>query len=220
MGSRRRLRRGSFPDHGRGRREVQSVNNGPESAHATETVRYLADRQAILDVVSRYCRGIDRIDADLVRSCYHEGAVDHHIGFTGTVNEFISWCFPLLRELGGTRHVIANHLCEVNGDVAVAESYVLAYHWQEPYDDRERNFAGHGRYVDRFERGADGHWRIAARTALADIATPILPMPVPAADPDASSTQDPSYSVAEAAFRELRVDEGKPISAFVKHGST
>lgn len=196
------------------------MNYGPDPAHATETVRYLADRQAILDVVSRYCRGIDRIDADLVRSCYHEGAIDHHIGFTGTVDEFITWCFPLLRELGGTRHVIANHLCEVNGDVAVAESYVLAYHWQEPYDDVGRNFVGHGRYVDRLERGADGRWRIAERTALADVATPISPISVPTAIPGTSSAQDPSYSIAEAAFGELRSDEQKAISAFVKHSST
>lgn len=196
------------------------MNYGPDPAHATETVRYLADRQAILDVVSRYCRGIDRIDADLVRSCYHDGAIDHHIGFAGTADEFISWCFPLLREFGGTRHVIANHLCEVNGDVAVAESYVLAHHWQEPYDDLERNFIGHGRYVDRFERGADGHWRIAERTALADMATPISPIPVPVAIPAASSAQDPSYSIAESAFGDLRSDEWKAISAFVKNSVT
>ena len=35
----------------------------------------LADRLEIRDVVYRYCRGIDRREYDLVRSCYHHDAV-------------------------------------------------------------------------------------------------------------------------------------------------
>nr|WP_213245328.1 nuclear transport factor 2 family protein [Gordonia pseudamarae] len=41
-----------------------------------EQLRDLLDRQAICDVVARYCRAIDRRDFDLLRTCYHPGAVD------------------------------------------------------------------------------------------------------------------------------------------------
>jgi hypothetical protein len=43
----------------------------------------LLDKQAIYDVLLRYCRRIDRVDVDLVRSGYHAGAIDHHTGFEG-----------------------------------------------------------------------------------------------------------------------------------------
>ena len=38
----------------------------------------LGDQQAIRDVLARYWRGIDRGDADLVRSTYHPDARDAH----------------------------------------------------------------------------------------------------------------------------------------------
>ncbi|MER2157629.1 nuclear transport factor 2 family protein, partial [Rhodococcus sp. (in: high G+C Gram-positive bacteria)] len=35
----------------------------------------LIDKQAIREVVLTYCRGIDRLDFDLVRSAYHPDAI-------------------------------------------------------------------------------------------------------------------------------------------------
>ncbi len=57
----------------------------------TEPVAGLLARQEIHDVVLRYCRGVDRLDLDLVRDCYHPGALDHHTGFDGTVAEYVPW---------------------------------------------------------------------------------------------------------------------------------
>ncbi|MCW3843595.1 nuclear transport factor 2 family protein, partial [Micromonospora yasonensis] len=95
----------------------------------------LADRQHIHEVVLRYCRGIDRLDLDLVRSAYHPDGVDHHTGFDGPVDEFLAWVEPLLRRLTGTTHIVGNHLVELHGDRAVAETYGTAVHWGEPADD-------------------------------------------------------------------------------------
>lgn len=39
---------------------------------ADRAVRVLLDKQAITEVVLRYCRGVDRLDMALVRSCYHD----------------------------------------------------------------------------------------------------------------------------------------------------
>ncbi|WP_221890845.1 nuclear transport factor 2 family protein [Microbispora sp. KK1-11] len=35
-----------------------------------------SDQQEIHEVVLRYCRGVDRLDMDLVRSAYHPDAID------------------------------------------------------------------------------------------------------------------------------------------------
>lgn len=159
----------------------------------------LLDRQAIRDVVLRYCRGIDRMDRDLVRACYHSDAIDHHVGFSGTVDEFIEWCWPGLAQMHGTRHVMANHLCEVSRDAAVAESYVLTYHWGDPADGLSRNFVGHGRYVDRFERREDRVWRIAERRVIAELITEIgIPPGSPGSGPvpGRGDRTDPVYAMA------------------------
>ena len=57
----------------------------------------LLDKQEIEEVVLRYCRGIDRRDFDLVRSCYHPDARDRHGSFDGTVDEAKQSDEPLLR---------------------------------------------------------------------------------------------------------------------------
>ncbi|MGA8371952.1 MAG: nuclear transport factor 2 family protein, partial [Acidimicrobiales bacterium] len=70
-----------------------------------------------------------------------------------------------LRRFAGTMHLIGNHLCELAGDTAYAETYGTAHHWGEPLEDPARNFTSAFRYVDRFERRA-GDWRIAERFAV------------------------------------------------------
>ncbi|WP_235681153.1 nuclear transport factor 2 family protein [Tomitella gaofuii] len=122
----------------------------------------LAAKQQIRDAVMRYCRGIDRLDMAAVRSAYHPDGVDHHSGFDGPVDGFIAWVEPLLRTLDGTRHEIANHLAEVRGDRAVAESYGVARHWGA---HRAMNFTTGLRYVDYFERRG-GTWAIVERFAV------------------------------------------------------
>lgn len=124
-----------------------------------------ADREQIHRVVLQYCRGIDRLDMELVRAAYHPGGVDHHTGFDGTVDEYIEWVSAALRRLDGTMHIVGNHLVELHGDAAVAETYGTAVHWGEPGDDPLRNFTSGFRYVDLMSY-AHGRWAIAERWAV------------------------------------------------------
>jgi hypothetical protein len=133
-------------------------------AHDPE-VQQLLDRQAIRDVVLRYCRGIDRLDLELVRACYHPDATDDHGTFRGTRDEYVEWVAGVLRRFTGTMHLVGNQLVELAGDVARSETYGVAYHHGDPPEDRRRNFTTGFRYVDRFER-RDGEWRIATRVAV------------------------------------------------------
>ncbi len=132
----------------------------------------LQDVQAIRDVVACYCRGIDRLDFDLVRRAYHPDGVDHHTGFDGTVDEYISWVSRSLDYLAGTTHFIGNHHVDfVGDDIAISETYVMATHWGKPGTDERANFTTGARYVDLMER-RDGRWAIAERWAVREWTRP------------------------------------------------
>jgi len=51
-------------------------------------VARLEDRAEIRECMMRYARGMDRRDRDVLRSAYHDGAIDDHVGFTGDVDDF------------------------------------------------------------------------------------------------------------------------------------
>ena len=126
------------------------------------TVAELLDRQAIHDVVLRYCRGIDRRDFELVRSCYHPDGIDHHTGFDGNVDEYLAWVQPKLEELAGTMHHVGNHLVELYGDLAISETYATNVHWGHPEIGA---FTSGARFVDLMERRG-GRWAIKERWAV------------------------------------------------------
>ena len=97
----------------------------------------LIAKQEITDVVYRYARGIDRLDFELVRSCYHPDAYDDHGAFKGSVDEFIEMCEGFLPRWTATMHFMGNVLVdEIDGDSARAETYAVAYHRREATVDR------------------------------------------------------------------------------------
>lgn len=127
-------------------------------------VQDLRDRQEILDLVNNYGRGLDRLDAALIRQAFHPDAVDNHGPFTGGVDEFVPFAVECEATFLGTHHGITSHNCEIDGDEAHAESYVF---WFVRMPDGETVGAGGGRYLDRLER-RDGKWGISVRQLLMD----------------------------------------------------
>lgn len=126
----------------------------------------LADKQEIYDLICRYCRGVDRLDRTLMRSCYHDDATDKRGFVGGTADEFCDFAISMLRALVSTQHLIGNALIEVEGDTAFGEIYLTAHH-RLIVDGVEKDLFVGGRYVDRYER-RDGVWKIAYRTELHD----------------------------------------------------
>ena len=51
-------------------------------------IQELIDRTRIYDVLTRYCRALDRCDVDLMRSVYWDDARDDHGVFNGGAQEF------------------------------------------------------------------------------------------------------------------------------------
>lgn len=165
---------------------------------------HLTDRLEIRDLAARYCRAIDRRQLEDLREIYAPGGIDHHTGFTGSVEEYIEWLRGLLLRLDGTLHVLGNHLAEIRGDEAIAETYATAYHWGTPAHDPAKNFTTIVRYVDDLVR-FEGRWRIRERWAVREQAFSdagrILPRTQPG--PLASHGADDPYTRLAANFREV-----------------
>lgn len=130
-----------------------------------EMVRELYDRQKIREVVTNYCRGVDRMDKDLLMSCYHPDAIDDHGFFVDGPEAFWDWVNHYHNNAQVThQHIITNHTCDLDGDVAHSETY-----WFFAGMDA-KTFAltlGGGRYLDRMEK-REGTWRIAARKCVSE----------------------------------------------------
>ncbi|GAA0609008.1 nuclear transport factor 2 family protein [Sporichthya brevicatena] len=151
-------------------------------------------RADITEALHRYCRGIDRMDADLIRSAYHsDGYDDHGDVFRGSVEDYITWVLNVLAErFDSTMHTLTNITIEQDGGVAHVESYLIAYHVTKGGGSLKVFGA---RYVDRFEDRPGAGWRIAHRTLVSEwqteqtgfVATP------PGTAPAARDRTDPSY---------------------------
>lgn len=129
-------------------------------------VQRLLDESQIRAVVVRYARAIDRIDFDLLRSCYHPDAIDDHGIFNGTIDEFVAFLSPRLHRHLSSTHFLGNHEVVIEGDVAFAETVCIASQRDVGTDGGpEEEMSGIVRYCDRFER-RDGEWRIAHRIVI------------------------------------------------------
>jgi SnoaL-like domain len=129
----------------------------------------LLAKDAIRDVLMDLARGTDRLDAELIRSCYHADATDDHNAFRGSPGAFADWVLANLSHFAVTMHFLGNVRIEVSGGVAWAETYCVAHHLFRPDDpDGERDLVLGLRYFDRFERREAAGWRIALRRCVFD----------------------------------------------------
>jgi hypothetical protein len=151
-----------------------------------ERLTILLAKQEIYELMCRYCRGVDRMDAELTLSCFWPGAIDVHVGrngrlHTGTAEELFAREWEWFGEFTASQHHLCNMLIEVDGDRAVAETYQFSFYWREPGDDPEFNWQNSNRYRDVFER-RHGEWRILRRDFLRNFSLPIRPTGFPTAE--------------------------------------
>jgi hypothetical protein len=142
-----------------------------------QMVRELYDKQQIREVVERFARGNDRRDRELFTSCYHPDALDDRAMYVGGPAELFDWCVPShLCYYRTHQHIVTNHVCEIDGDVAHAETYWM---FAGMLNEGDKLTLFGGRYIDRFEK-RDGVWKIAARKTVVEWwGTPIDGMVTP-----------------------------------------
>ena len=139
-----------------------------------DLLRRLADKDEIRDVIMRYGRGVDRLDEELLRSCYHPDSHDDHGHWKGNGHDFAAFIVTSLpARTHHSTHAVTNCLVELDpedANVARAESTSLAHLRRTDDDGVEWLDVFAGRYVDRFERRS-GVWRIAHRVVVHDWST-------------------------------------------------
>lgn len=129
-------------------------------------LQYLTDIQDIREVIARHARGCDRHDAACNASAFHEGGV-HELGnrvFDGKLyGEHSNMGLAMMFD--ATIHTPVLQTCEVDGDVAHAESYVIGIMLHK---GGETSQVVAGRYIDRLERRG-GRWGIMVRRVTVEI---------------------------------------------------
>lgn len=136
-----------------------------------QQIQTLVAKDQIRDVIMRYARGVDRLDEELIRSCYHEDSTDDHGHWKGPGQDFASFIVQSLKERSHhTTHSIANVLIEINPNdhnKARSEAFSLAYLRRTDESGNEWLDFFSGRYIDKFESRND-EWRISERVIVHD----------------------------------------------------
>lgn len=154
------------------------------------SLQFLLDKNAIHEGLLRYTRSMDRVDWDMVTTIfaphapanygmYYEGDFE---GFVEYVNDYHFW------NTFCRQHRIFNETITIDpdGQHAASETYLMVT-LREPFNDGAQGFEfcpsrhntdymdkdyyipqlvdtiGYGRYLDRWEKQADGKWRITER---------------------------------------------------------
>jgi len=160
----------------------------------TDRVETLLAKQEIYELACKYCRALDRLDAELMRSVFFEDAYCEYGFFNGSAAAFADFAMKALGGHVANHHMLGNVLIEVEGDEAFGEVYFHAYHKLEAasgsgFDD----LVIAGRYLDRYEK-RDGLWKMAYRSEITDWSR-------------TTPTNDPYFEMAPGGLRGSRADD-------------
>jgi hypothetical protein len=166
----------------------------------------LLNRQDIMDALTRFSRGMDRLDRDIFLSAFHTDAVIAAGPFVGGPKDLYDWASKM-HETGqsATHHNMMNHTCDIDGDVAHTETYYL-------FVGRNRddtNWIAGGRYIDRLER-RNGQWKIALRTNAIEWSGMVPTMAIPFSDvPDIHGNGAPLRSKEDSSYTRPLINQRK-----------
>jgi hypothetical protein len=131
------------------------------SATEVTALRRLLDRNAIVECINRYARGIDRGDVELMGTAYHSDAVeDHGGGYVGAVDGLLPYLIETHKQFPGYQRFVTNFSIDIDGDEAHCESY-----WLTVLAMDDKAILNGGRYVDRLKK-RDGEWGIVNRVVV------------------------------------------------------
>jgi SnoaL-like domain len=165
----------------------------------------LVAKQAITEVIHRYCRGLDRMDRPLADTVWHPGGTaDYGPGFRGTGAAFLDFVWDVHARYECHSHLVANTLIELDLSEGSAgtETYVAVWLRAAPKDGLVVDQFHRGRYVDSWScRG--GVWAIDHRQYVGDVRHETV---YSAHDPawttlGARDPTDPSYEVLAGLHR-------------------
>ena len=130
-------------------------------------VQGLKDREAIREVIHRYCQAVDRCDLDMLKSCYWEDGYDDHGFFAGNAHEFAEYVIPCLEKVDSSMHSITNTRFKFDGDRCACASQWAVTH-RLAHDDGFTDFLHQGRYLDVGGK-REGEWKLLHRVIAGDL---------------------------------------------------
>ena len=132
----------------------------------------LLAKQEIRDGLSRYCRGLDRMDKEMAYNVWHEdGTALYYDMFEGTGYGFVDWVWEAHVPMQCHSHQITNVLTKVDTDTAVSEAYVTVVLWTlADVNGKQMETVARGRYLDRWSK-REGRWAIDHREHVLDMRT-------------------------------------------------
>jgi hypothetical protein len=155
------------------------------ASSVSKLVQLCSDRQEIQNVLGTYCRAIDRLDVELLKSIYHPDGTDNHGPYAASAHEFADIIVKRLKAaVNYGFHTVTHSVIDVHGLYATAESYYYGYHTVGPGYDKIAEFFGKqyadeqvrngkigqtheyvaaGRYLDVLEK-RKGKWKILHRS--------------------------------------------------------
>lgn len=136
--------------------------------NAAAAIRELVAKDQIKLAIARLQRGLDRRDAALLSSAFHDDAAVDYSFFDGSAADFCAMMTggPDRPAHQVTMHRPTNLWIRVSGDAAISESYIIAYSPSGEGTDAVQSLIG-GRYLDRHEC-RNGDWRLTHRTYVLD----------------------------------------------------
>lgn len=127
-------------------------------------IRNLLDRAAIHDLLVTLALAQDERDWDALADCYLPDAVYVHPGGElHGVDDIVGRTRTALTPLDACQHLLGTILVTIDGPEATGVTYFQAQHVRRGLPGGELYVIA-GTYRDRFQRAADGSWRIARRT--------------------------------------------------------
>lgn len=141
-------------------------------------IERLVAKDKIKMQLSLYCKGVDRRDWPLVRSCFAERHHHKHGPFEGSLDDFISFASKNLDHVKVSHHSLANFIITFSDDGLSAKSEVnfTAVHSIEAsvtadvtfiIKGQDTDWTVLGRYADQWVY-EDGQWLIVKREASQD----------------------------------------------------
>jgi hypothetical protein len=129
-------------------------------------VQALLAKEDIRTLSRQYMRGLDRLDADLLRSVFFDDAQVDYGFYRGSAQQFVAFAMRALHDHHANHHFIGQMSVDLEGDIAFGEIYFQAFH-RIVEAGVEKDLFIAGRYVDRYER-RHGIWKIAFRAEVND----------------------------------------------------
>ena len=168
-------------------------------------IETLLNKQAITEVLYRYCRAMDRIDREATLAIWGRDGTCNYSSTEGVPDtlfrDYLTGSTKARQGFANHSHQITNILIELEGDRAVSEAYFTASLQTVPQDGAVTEHLWRGRYLDRWSKrdpGVIGDWAIDHRQVVFDSYTPydflaerLKAMPLALSRRDA---EDPSYA--------------------------